>query len=70
MTIWEEGGWEQPPLVAETEEVGFEEIWAYILKRKNMVAQYIATRPITDLCKKMVRRPGPGLLRDGGNRRG
>ena len=24
--------------------------WVYIARRKNMVAQYIATRPIMDLC--------------------
>ena len=40
------------------EEEGFEDIGEYILKRHNTIAQYIATRPIMDLCKKMVRRPG------------
>ena len=27
---------------------------AYILNRQNMAAQYIAMRPILDLCKEMV----------------
>ena len=37
------------------EEAGFEEVGAYVLKRQNTVAQYIATRPILDLCKETVR---------------
>ena len=40
------------------EEAGFEKIGAYILKGQNTVAQYITTRPIMDLCKKTVQRPG------------
>ena len=47
-----------PLLVAAMEELGFEDIGAYILKRHNTVAQYIATRPIMYLCKKTVQRPG------------
>ena len=45
------------------EEVGFEEIGDYILNIQNMVAQYIATRPIMDLCEKKVRRPGDSIFR-------
>ena len=55
---WEDGGWEYPPLVAEMKEAGFEERGSYILKKQNTVVQYIATRPILDLCKNMVRKPG------------
>ena len=40
------------------EESRFDEIGVYILKRQNTVAQYIATRPIMDLCKMMVWSPG------------
>ena len=40
------------------EEAGFEEIGVYIQKRQNMVAQYIATRPILNLCEQSVWRPG------------
>ena len=40
------------------EEAGFEEIVVYITRRKNMVAQYIVTRPILDLCEKSVQSPG------------
>ena len=29
-----------------------------ITRRQNTVAQYIATRPILDLCKQATRRPG------------
>ena len=37
--IREEWGWKQPPLEAEMEEAGFEEIRVYILKIQNTVAQ-------------------------------
>ena len=40
------------------EEAGFKEIRVYIQKMNNTVAQYIATRPILDLCERSVRRPG------------
>ena len=33
------------------EEAGFEEMVAYVLKRQNEFAYYIATRPIADLCE-------------------
>ena len=36
---------------------------AYVLKRHNKVAQYIATRPILDLCKEIVRRYGLWVAR-------
>ena len=34
-----------------------------ILRRQNTVAQFIATRPILDLCKKAKRRPGAWVPR-------
>ena len=40
------------------EESGFEEIRVYITRRKNTVAQYIATLPILNLCDQSVWRPG------------
>ena len=40
------------------EEAGFEDMRAYVLKRTNSVVQYIAMRPILDLCKDTVRRSG------------
>ena len=39
-------------------EAGFEEIIKSVTRRHNMVAQYIATRPIMDLCERAIRRPG------------
>ena len=53
----EEGGWDCPPLTKAMEDLGFEEIGAYILKIQNTVAQYIATRPMLDLCERYVWRP-------------
>ena len=40
------------------EEAGFEEIGVYIKNEQNIVAQYIAMRPILDLCERSVQRPG------------
>ena len=39
-------------------EAGFEGIGTYITRRQNMVAQYIATWPIMDLCERSAWRPG------------
>ena len=54
---WGEGGWDYPPLESAIEEAGSEEIGVYIQKMQNMVAQYIATQPILDLCEQAVQRP-------------
>ena len=35
-------------------EAGFEEIFIYITRRHNKIAQYITTRPILDLCERSV----------------
>ena len=45
------------------EESGFEEKGDYALKRHNMVAEYIATHPILDLCEEAVQRPGAWVSR-------
>ena len=39
-------------------EEGIERIRTYITRRKNRVAQYIATRPILELCEQSPQRPG------------
>ena len=39
------------------EDVGFEDIGDYVLRRQNTVAQYIFMQPILDLCEKTVHRP-------------
>ena len=38
---------------------GLHEVETYVYRRQNTVAQYIATRPIMDLCLAAKRRPGP-----------
>ena len=53
----EDGRWYYPPLDTEMEEAGFEDMVDYVLKIHNIVAQYIATRPILYICKNAVRRP-------------
>ena len=50
--------WYYPTLVSVMEEAGFGEIGVNITRRKNAVAQYIATRPILDLCERSGQRPG------------
>ena len=58
--------WEYPPLETEREEAGFEEMGAYVLKRQNMVAQYIATRRFWTSVRRRCGCLGSGLLGDGG----
>ena len=50
--------WVYPPIGAELVMVGLEEISLYITRHQNMVAQYIATCPIMDLCLAADWRPG------------
>ena len=52
-----DGSWDYPPLETLMQEAGFEDMVEYVLKRKNKVSQYIATRPILDLCEETVRMP-------------
>ena len=59
----QEGVWEYPPPETAMEEAGFEETGAYVLKRQNTDAQYIATRPILDLYKMTVQRPRDWVAR-------
>ena len=43
-------------------EVGLQEVETYVSLRQNTMAQYIATRPIVDMCLAAKRRPGPRVL--------
>ena len=40
-------------------DTGLQEVDTYVSLHQNTVAQYIATRPIMDLCLAAKRRPGP-----------
>ena len=40
-------------------ELGLQEMETYVSDHQNTVAQYVATRPIMDLCLAEKRRPGP-----------
>ena len=44
-------------------EAKLQEIETYVAHNQNTVAQYIATRPIIDLCLVEGRRPGARVLR-------
>ena len=52
-----------PPIGSEMEMVGLYEIGAYISRRQNTVAKYIATRPIMESCLAAERRTGKRLSR-------
>ena len=53
-----DGSWEYPPLAEALVEAGLEGIQKSVTRRQNTFAQYIATRPILDLCERATRRPG------------
>ena len=55
--------WVYPPIVVALETVGVDEIGVYIAFRQNTVTQYIATRPIIDLCLMAERKPGLQISR-------
>ena len=58
----EHRSWYYTPLETVIEEAVFEEIGAYVLNRKNTVAQYIATQPILNLWEKTLRRTGAWVV--------
>ena len=45
-----DGAWVYPPLVEAMSETGLQDLETYVARHQNAVAQYIATRPIMDLC--------------------
>ena len=53
-----DGRWTYPPPKEAMQEAGFEGIQKAITRRQNAVAQYIATRPILDLCERSTQRLG------------
>ena len=55
--------WLYPPIGADLEMSKLEDIRVYISRRQNMVAQYIATRPIMDLCLAAEQKSGMRLYR-------
>ena len=52
------GRWEYIPLGMEMTSVGLEEVETYVFCHQNTVDQYIATRPILDLCLAKEWQPG------------
>ena len=55
----QEEGWVYPQLEDTMTEAGLKGVETYVSRQQNTVAQYIATRPIMDLCLAAKRRPGP-----------
>ena len=52
------GRWVYPPLEDSMAETLQEKVKAYALFRHNIIVQYIATRPILELCLTVERSPG------------
>ena len=52
------GSYAYPSLEEAVGGAGSKGIRKYFTRRKNMVTQYIATRPILDLCERSTQRPG------------
>ena len=53
-----DGTWRYTLAAAAREAAGFLTMVEYIRRRQNMVAQYIATRSLLDLCEGPERAPG------------
>ena len=53
-----DGKWFYPSLEGAMKETGLTDVQTSINRRKNMVAQYIATQPLLDLCKGATQREG------------
>ena len=58
-----DGSWDYPPLVEALVEAELEGIRKSVTRMQNTVAQYIATRPILDLCERSTRQPGARVSR-------
>ena len=58
-----DGSWEYPPLAGVLREAGTVGIQTSITQRQNSIVQYIATRPILDLCQQATRWPGARVSR-------
>ena len=52
------GKWHYPSLEGDMKEAGLTDIRTSIHRRQNTVAQYIATRPLLDLCKGARQKEG------------
>ena len=53
-----DGKWHYPSLVGAMKEAGFTDVRTSITRRQNTVAQFIATRPLLDLCEGTTQRGG------------
>ena len=51
-------GWVYPPLEDAMAKAGLQEVETYVSCLQNTVVQYIATKPIMELCLAVKRRPG------------
>jgi hypothetical protein len=52
------GDWIYPPIEEALDDANLETIEVYIRRRQNHVAQYVATRPLLQLCQTAPAQPG------------
>ena len=65
-----DGKWTYLPLAGAFKDAGIVRVKTSVLRRQNTVAQFVATRPILDLCEDTERQGGGhGSPKDGGSRR-
>ena len=60
-----DGTWVYLPIRVALEMVGLEDTGVYIARRQNMAAQYIAARPIMELCLEVDQKPECAYPGDG-----
>ena len=56
--IWRDGGLVDPLLAESRVDMVLQEVETYFSQCQNTYAQFIATRPIIDLCLEAERHPG------------
>ena len=63
-----DGKWKYLLLAGAIKDAGIVRARTSVLRRQNTVAQFVATRPIMDLCEGTEQRGGHGSPKDGGSR--
>ena len=58
----QDGGWVHPYIEETMGEAGLKEMKTCVYRRYNTVAQFIATKPIMELCLTVLQRPGSRVV--------
>jgi len=60
---WEDSRWACPPILEVLLEAGLFSMEEYLSRHQNRIVDYVATRPIFQLCEESVRRLDSGASR-------